>query len=91
MRLVDHPLAIRTGVEHRCLEAIAALPLSGGWADRLHRFFAWLVAGPVLATFGAAPVLIGFAAVQTICMLGVAAVSLKARESEAEAEPALAA
>ncbi|HYZ20075.1 MAG TPA: MFS transporter [Gaiellaceae bacterium] len=35
-----------------------------------------LVAGPVLTLFGAEPVLIGFATVQTVCMLGVAAVSL---------------
>jgi MFS family permease len=37
-----------------------------------------LVAGPILSLFGARPVLVGFAAVQTICMLGVAAVSLRA-------------
>ena len=35
-------------------------------------------AGPILSAFGAEPVLIGFAAVQTVCMLGVAAVSLRA-------------
>jgi hypothetical protein len=45
-----------------------------------------LVAAPVLSTFGAHPVLVGFAVVQTVCMLGVAAASLNARE----AEPALA-
>ena len=38
-----------------------------------------VVAGPVLAAFGARPVLIGFAAVQTVCMLGAAAASLRAR------------
>jgi MFS family permease len=37
-----------------------------------------LVAGPILSVFGAQPVLIGFAAVQTFCMLAVAAVSLRA-------------
>jgi len=41
-----------------------------------------LVAGPVLSVFGARPVLVGFAAVQTVCMLGVAAASLNAREPE---------
>jgi len=35
-------------------------------------------AGPILSTFGAEPVLIGFAAVQTVCMLGVAVASLRA-------------
>jgi hypothetical protein len=29
VRLVDHPLAIRTGVEHCCLEARAAVRVSG--------------------------------------------------------------
>jgi MFS family permease len=38
-----------------------------------------VVAGPVLSLFGAQPVLVGFAAVQTVCMLGVAAASLRAR------------
>jgi predicted MFS family arabinose efflux permease len=37
-----------------------------------------LVAGPILSLFGAQPVLVGFAAVQTVCMFAVAAVSLKA-------------
>jgi MFS family permease len=37
-----------------------------------------LVAGPILSLFGARPVLVGFAAVQTVCMLGVAAVSVRA-------------
>ena len=36
-----------------------------------------LVAGPILSVFGARPVLIGFAAVQTVSMLAVAAVSLR--------------
>jgi predicted MFS family arabinose efflux permease len=38
-----------------------------------------VVAGPVLSLFGAQPILVGFAAVQTVCMLGVAAASLRAR------------
>jgi MFS family permease len=38
-----------------------------------------LLAGPVLAAFGAKPVLVGFAAVQSVCMAGVAAASLRAR------------
>ncbi len=38
-----------------------------------------LVAGPVLTVFGTRPVLIGFAAVQSVCMLGVATASLRAR------------
>ncbi len=45
-----------------------------------------LVAGPVLTAFGARPLRLGFAAVQTVCMLGVAVASLNAREPE----PALA-
>jgi MFS family permease len=52
-----------------------------------------LVAGPILAQYGAWPVLVGFAAVQTVCMLGVAAASLRARavsESSPLAEPELA-
>jgi MFS family permease len=40
-------------------------------------------AGPILAKFGARPVLIGFAAVQTVAMLGVAAASLRARSVSA--------
>ena len=52
-----------------------------------------VVAGPVLAAFGAEPVLVGFAAVQTICMLGAAGASLRARSgpsaaAEPEPEPA---
>jgi MFS family permease len=38
-----------------------------------------VVAGPIFASFGPRPVLVGFAVVQSICMLGVAAVSLRAR------------
>jgi MFS family permease len=38
-----------------------------------------VVAGPVLAVYGAGPVLVGFAAVQTVTMLGVAVVSTRAR------------
>jgi MFS family permease len=44
-----------------------------------------LVAGPVLSKYGAEPVLVGFAAVQTVAMLGVAAASLKARAAGARA------
>ena len=36
-------------------------------------------AGPVLSAFGAQPVLVGFAAVQTVCMLGISIASLRAR------------
>jgi hypothetical protein len=52
-----------------------------------------VVAGPILARYGAWPVLVGFAAVQTVCMLGVAAASLRARALSASsplAEPELA-
>jgi MFS family permease len=38
-----------------------------------------VVAGPVLTAFGAKPVLIGFAAVQSVCMAGVAIACLRAR------------
>jgi len=38
-----------------------------------------LFAGPVLATLGPQPVLVGFALVQTVCMLGVSVASLRAR------------
>jgi hypothetical protein len=38
-----------------------------------------LAAGPVLAVFGARPVLVAFAAIQTVTMLGVASVSLRER------------
>ena len=48
-----------------------------------------VVAGPVLSAFGARPVLVGFAAVQTVCMLGVAAASLRERARGA-LEPAAA-
>jgi len=50
-----------------------------------------VVAGPVLSAFGAEPVLVGFALVQTICMVSVAAVSLRTRAAAAvvaEPEPA---
>ena len=46
-----------------------------------------VVAGPVLSAFGTGPVLVGFAAVQSVCMLGVAAASLNAR---GQTRPALA-
>jgi predicted MFS family arabinose efflux permease len=41
-----------------------------------------LVAGPILSLFGARPVLVGFAAVQTVSMLAVAAVSLRATRAD---------
>ena len=47
-----------------------------------------VVAGPVLSAFGTGPVLVGFAAVQSVCMLGVAAASLRAR-AVPEPAPAL--
>jgi MFS family permease len=43
-----------------------------------------IIAGPVLSAYGARPVLVGFAAVQTVAMLGVAAASLRARGTVAE-------
>jgi MFS family permease len=46
-----------------------------------------VAAGPVLSAYGTRPVLIGFAAVQSVCMLGVAAASLNAR---GRTQPALA-
>jgi predicted MFS family arabinose efflux permease len=42
-----------------------------------------VVAGPVLSVYGARPVLIAFATVQTVTMLGVAAVSLRERARDA--------
>ena len=45
-----------------------------------------VIAGPVLSAFGARPVLIGFAAVQSVTMLGVAAASLRAR-ARSELQP----
>jgi MFS family permease len=47
-----------------------------------------VVAGPVLSAYGARPVLVGFAAVQTVAMLGVAAASLRARAPVPEPVPA---
>ena len=47
-----------------------------------------VIAGPVLSTYGARPVLVGFAAVQTVAMLGVAAASLRARGAVPEPQPA---
>jgi MFS family permease len=38
-----------------------------------------VAAGPVLSAYGTRPVLIGFAAVQSVCMLGAAAAALSAR------------
>jgi predicted MFS family arabinose efflux permease len=42
-----------------------------------------IIAGPVLTAFGAGPVLIGFAVVQSVCMTGVAIACLRARPSAA--------
>jgi MFS family permease len=47
-----------------------------------------VIAGPVLSAYGARPVLIGFAAVQTVCMLGVAYASLHARQPAPSPVPA---
>ena len=48
-----------------------------------------VAAGPVLSAFGARPVLVAFAAVQSVCMAGVAFASLRARGVVAPApEPA---
>ncbi|MEK6276088.1 MAG: MFS transporter [Actinomycetota bacterium] len=46
-----------------------------------------VAAGPALSAWGTGPVLIGFAAVQSVCMLGVAVTSLRARQ--VSATPAL--
>ena len=45
-----------------------------------------IAAGPVLSTYGAHPVLIAFAAVQSVTMLGVAGASLRARASGQSAQ-----
>jgi MFS family permease len=42
-----------------------------------------VIAGPVLTAFGAGPVLIGFAAVQSVCMAGVALACIRARPTGA--------
>ena len=47
-----------------------------------------VVAGPVLSIYGARPVLLGFAAVQTVTMLGVAAASWHARAVTLQPVPA---
>jgi MFS family permease len=47
-----------------------------------------IIAGPVLSTYGPRPLLIGFAAVQTVCMLGVTAACLKARPAVRSPVPA---
>jgi MFS family permease len=46
------------------------------------------VTGPVLGTFGTRPVFVAFAALQTVCMTGVALASLRVRSAEAPAVPA---
>jgi predicted MFS family arabinose efflux permease len=50
-----------------------------------------VIAGPILAAFGPRPVLAGVAAAQTVCMLGVAVVSLRARGLEVGGATTLAA
>ena len=47
-----------------------------------------VIAGPVLSVYGARPVLIGFAAVQSVAMLGVAVSSLRVRQAVPEPAPA---
>jgi MFS family permease len=47
-----------------------------------------VVAGPVLSKYGPQPVLIGFAAVQTVAMLAVAATCLRARATTPASSPA---
>jgi MFS family permease len=42
-----------------------------------------VVAGPVLTAFGAGPVLVGFAAIQSVCMAGVAIACLRVRPAAA--------
>ena len=62
------PVAIRP-------KAMAAATVIWGLGTPLGLLFA----GPVLATIGPQPVLVGFALVQTVCMLGVSVTSLRAR------------
>jgi MFS family permease len=61
------PIAIRA-------KAMAAAGTIWGLGTPIGLVFA----GPILSAFGPEPVLIGFAAVQTVCMLGVSAASLRA-------------
>jgi MFS family permease len=62
------PVAIRA-------KAMSAATVIWGLGTPLGLIFA----GPVLATLGPQPVLVGFALVQTVCMLGVSVASLRAR------------
>jgi len=55
--------------------AMAAATVIWGLGTPLGLIFA----GPVLATLGPQPVLVGFAVAQTVCMLGVSLASLRAR------------
>lgn len=71
------PIAIRA-------KAMAAAGTIWGLGTPIGLVFA----GPVLTAYGAAPVLIGFAAVQTVCMLGVAATSLRAARAMPASSPA---
>jgi MFS family permease len=62
------PVAVRA-------KAMAAATVIWGLGTPLGLLFA----GPVLATLGPQPVLVGFALVQTVCMLGVSVACLRAR------------
>jgi len=62
------PIAIRA-------KAMSAMGAIWGIGTPLGLVFA----GPILAKYGAWPVLVGFAAVQTVAMLGVAVAALRAR------------
>lgn len=62
------PVAIRA-------KAMSAATVIWGLGTPLGLIFA----GPVLATLGPQPVLVGFALVQTVCMLGVSVACLRAR------------
>jgi MFS family permease len=62
------PVAIRA-------KAMSAVTVIWGLGTPLGLIFA----GPVLSTLGPQPVLVGFALVQTVCMLGVSVASLRAR------------
>jgi MFS family permease len=68
------PIAIRA-------KGMAAAGMLWGIGTPLGLVFA----GPVLAKYGPEPVLIGFALTQTVCMIGVAAASLRAAKTLAAA------
>ena len=71
------PIAIRA-------KAMAAAGMLWGIGTPLGLIFA----GPVLSKFGPEPVLIGFALTQTVCMIGVAAASLRAARTLPASSPA---